>query len=110
MAKVFEWLCSNKLTLNMKKSKYMIITKKKNICPILMKINGVELKQCLSYKYLGVHFDKDLSWGPHIEYLCSKLSKTCGVMAALRNRVCIEILREVYHALIHSYVRYGILT
>ena len=37
-----------------------------------------------------------------------KVSRTVSCLAKLRHSVSIEILREVYHALIHSYVRYGI--
>ena len=67
------------------------------------------IEQCDSYKYLGVYFDKNLCWKPHIDYISQKISKACGPLSKLRNCVDIEILREVYHALIHSYLRYGII-
>ena len=54
-------------------------------------------------------FDKDLNWKPHIDYVCQKVSKSCGSLVKLRNLVDVETLREVYHALIHSYLRYGII-
>ena len=109
LSKVYNWLCSNKLTLNIKKSKYMIISKKRKKQPIVVKINGTKLEQCASYKYLGVIFDKNLNWKPHIEHLCTKLSRACGSLIKIRNCVSIETLREIYHALIHSYLRYGII-
>ena len=37
------------------------------------------------------------------------MSKACGSLANLRYCVNIDLLREVYHSLIHSYLRYGIL-
>ena len=50
--KVHKWLASNKLTLNVKKSKYMIITKQKNdLANFSVKIDGTDLKKCESYKY-----------------------------------------------------------
>ena len=52
--------------------------------------------------------DKNLSWKPHVEYICKKISKACGSLANLRYSVQTHILREVYHSLIHSYLRYGI--
>ena len=110
LKKVSSWLRSNKLTLNMKKTKFMIITKKRISNPhIAIKINEKQLEKCSSYKYLGVVFDKDLNWGPHIEYICSKISKACGCLSLLRHSAGMDILREVYHALIHSYIRYGII-
>ena len=52
LEKVFIWLASNKLTLNMKKSKFMMVTNK-NIPEFYVKINEHLLENCKSYKYLG---------------------------------------------------------
>ena len=109
LEKVFVWLASNKLTLNTDKSKFMILSKRREIPNLSIKMNGVPLESCNSYKYLGVIFDKNLEWGPHIDYISKKISKACGALAKLRHCVNIDMLRNVYHALIHSYVRYGIL-
>ena len=38
-----------------------------------------------------------------------KISKACGALAKIRNCVSIDVLKNVYHALVHSYLRYGIL-
>ncbi|HBI40008.1 MAG TPA: hypothetical protein DDY16_03550 [Tenacibaculum sp.] len=107
--KVWAWLFSNKLTLNIKKSKCMIISKKRKKQSIRVTIDGSELEQCSSYKYLGVIFDKNLNWKPHINHLCIKLARACGCLVKIRNCVSTETLREIYHALIHSYLRYGII-
>ena len=109
LQKVFTWLTSNRLTLNMDKSKFMVISKKRDIPELSVKINNKGLKSCHDYKYLGVVIDKDLSWKSHIKYICSKISKACGALAKLRHFVGIDILKNVYHALVHSYLRYGIL-
>ena len=109
LLKVYNWLASNKLTLNISKSKFMIITNKKNIPVFEVKVNNDCLDKCDSYKYLGVYIDKDLSWKPHIDYICKKISKACGALSKLRHCVGIATLRTVYYALVHSYLRYGIL-
>ena len=72
-----------------------------------IRINGKELKHCDSYKYLGVYFDKDLSWKPQIEHVCKKISKACGALAKTRHFVGEDTLVSIYYALINSYVRYG---
>ena len=107
--KVFIWLASNKLTLNTDKSKFMIVSNKKNIPNLSVKVNKLSLKSCDSYKYLGVMIDKKLNWKSHVKYIGTKISKACGALAKLRNCVGIDILKNVYHALVHSYLRYGIL-
>ena len=110
LEKVFTWLTANRLTLNVGKSKFMIVTKKRiDLSNISIKLNGTNLESCESYKYLGVYFDKNLNWKVHIDYICEKISKSCGLLAKIRNCVETETIREIYHALVHSYMKYGIL-
>ena len=88
----------------------MITTKKKHShSDFVAQVNGTNLEKCDSYKYLGVYFDKDLNWKTHIDHVCKKVSQACGSITKLRNCVDTETLREVYHALAHSYIRYGII-
>ena len=110
LSNVYQWLAANKLSLNIAKTKYMLVTNKniKSFKPSIT-LNGTLLQECEQYKYLGVMIDKNLSWKPHIQYICKKISKACGSLANLRYCVGVNLLREVYHSLIHSYLRYGIL-
>jgi len=86
----------------------MIISKKKKKQSMKINIKDTTLEQCSSYKYLGIIFDKNLNWKPHINHLCIKLARACGCLVKIRNCVSTETMREIYHALIHSYLRYGI--
>lgn len=109
--KVYQWLASNKLTLNISKSKFMIISNKKRIkSNFNVSINDSPLEKCDNYKYLGVIIDNKLNWKSHVEYISTKISKACGVLSKLRHCLSSRVLIEIYHALVHSYVRYGILT
>ena len=109
LQKVYVWLASNKLTLNISKSKFMFFSNKKKVDHILdIKINGKSLEKSNSYKYLGVIFDHDLTWKPHVERICNKISKACGAISKLRHYLDIDTLKSVYFALIHSHIRYGI--
>ena len=54
-------------------------------------------------------FNKNLNWKTHIDYIGKKISSSCGSLVKVRNCVEIDTLREIYHALIHSYIRYGII-
>ena len=108
LKKVYIWLASNKLTLNILKSKYMLFSNKKNIQEMSIKINDKPLEKCESYKYLVVIFDYKLTWKQHVDYVCGKISKACGALSKIRHCVTIETLTSVYYALAHSYLRYGI--
>ena len=109
LQKVNDWLICNKLTLNIDKCKFMIISNKKKIPEnFFVSIDDSPLKQCNQYKYLGVMMDKNLNWKAHIDYISSKISKACGIISKLRYSVSTKLLVEIYNALIHSYLRYGI--
>ncbi len=88
----------------------MLVSSRRSICDFSISLNNEKLEQCDSYKYLGVFIDKDLSWKPHINHLCSKIAKACGALSKMRHIVGIETLKSIYHALINSYLRYGILS
>ena len=106
--KVHKWLCANKLTLNISKSKYMILSSrnKPRERDFAVKINKTKLDKCTSYKYLGVFIDENLNWKAHISYICEKLTKVCGIFAKLRHCVGFDILKMVYHALVASHLNY----
>ena len=106
--KIFNWLIANKLTLNIKKSKFMIISKRKgvNINSFKLKINGVALERCSAYKYLGLWIDEGLTWKTHVKHVCQKLSKACGIVSKIRHCVDINTMKIVYYALGYSYLRY----
>ena len=47
--KVFIWMASNRLTLNVKKTQYMVISNSKKIPELSIKINKTPLMSCDSY-------------------------------------------------------------
>ena len=66
--KVYQWLIQNRLSLNVKKSKYMIFNKTKTkILPnIVLTINNKPIERVRQFKFLGYHLDETLSWKVHI--------------------------------------------
>ena len=65
---------SNKLTINYKKTNYMIITKRKiNKSLFKIKIGQNEIIQKDYVKYLGIIIDNKMNWTQHINYLKAKL-------------------------------------
>ena len=108
--KVYQWLESDKLTLNISKSKFMIVSNKKHVKEdFCVTINNTQLLKCDQYKYLGVVIDKNLNWKQHVEYISTKISKACGILSKLRHCLNSPVLIDIYNALINSYVRYGII-
>ena len=70
LQKINEWFISNKLSLNVKKTKYSFFHKpsKKDDIPLVLpklNINNSEIARTESIKFLGVLLDENLSWKTH---------------------------------------------
>ena len=73
------------------------------------KINIAVIEQKDYIKYLGVKIDKHFNWQPQIKQVNNKLARIIGILSKLRYYVDLNILKQIYYALIYPYLRYGIL-
>lgn len=116
LAKVLDWLTANKLSLNIKKSNFVIFHpyQKQVNYKVKLKIfdyatNNFFLLECKRYiKYLGVIIDDRLSWTFHIDHVASKISKLVGIIAKMRHFVPFYTLLNIYRSLILPHISYGI--
>ena len=78
------WLTANKLTLNVKKTKYMLIGSKFNLSQIhndfTVKVHNTPLARVNKHKYVGVHIDEFLNWRPHINATSKKISAGLAIL------------------------------
>lgn len=108
--KISQWINANKLTINYKKSCYMIISKKLHLATDFKPtINGNLIEKTVNVKYLGVCLDSKLSWECHIDTMHKKLSKVCGMIYKLRHYVPLSTLKLVYYSMFHSHLQYSLL-
>ena len=116
IANVNEWLKANKLTLNIKKSNFVIFRPRQKKLPFIPKINifnpatnkytNLDMKDYV--KYLGVMIDSNLSWKYHTEFICHKVSRSIGIIAKIRHYIPRRLLLQIYNSLIVPYLTYGI--
>ena len=71
MIKIDEWLKCNKLSINIKKTHYIIFSSKIKIIDDdqQVKINSEPIERVYYTKFLGVFLDSNLNWKKHIEYV-----------------------------------------
>ena len=81
----------------------------KNNEPFSVQINGFEIVQTHSYKYLGVMIDDKLKWHDHITYICRKISEFSGLFYRIRRNATTKILLMLYYALVHPHLQYSII-
>jgi len=103
------WFKLNKLSLNIHKTKFMIIkSRKKNINPQRLNINidNINIQQVQYTKFLGVVIDEHLTWDNHIKYTTSKMAKITGILYKSRHRLNRIALRMLYNTLVLPYITY----
>ena len=74
LALVKKWLNDNRLTLNITKSKFVLVGEKqqlKRFQDLSLKIEEDELSRESSYKYLGITSNENMTWGVTLHH-CSK--------------------------------------
>ncbi len=65
------WILENHLSLNLTKTKFMFISKKRKIPFSVDKISiqGFPIERVSTFKYLGIIISEDLSWSAHIDHI-----------------------------------------
>lgn len=104
------WLQANRLSLNVVKSEYMIISSKQRLMKLsrepIIKIGNCLLKRVNSTKTLGVIIDENLTWNDHILYICKKASKGLGIMRQIRDFIPSESLEKIYFTMVLPHLEY----
>lgn len=124
-SKLQQWLAEHLLTVNLEKTKFMcfsiydrnipnIHTLQLHTYQCLNKQNqgcecDMKLCQTNCTKYLGIIIDQNLKWTEHIQQLNNKMHKLVWKFYHLKNIVPFNILKTLYHALVESILRYGII-
>lgn len=96
LARAKDWFTCNKLKLNDSKTQTLTFSSDR----------WDPTSHC---KLLGVYLDTRLNWSPQVDFVCSKLSSQLFCLRQLRKTLTCDMLREVYYALIHSHLQYGVL-
>ena len=108
--KLYTWLVSNKLTLNVSKTRYMVFhyVQKKidfNTFPEV-KINNLAVQRCSNFDFLGLVVNENLSWQPHISKISTKISRAVGTLKRLQNTFPTYTLQTLYNSLISPHLNY----
>ena len=110
MTKIVDWLTANKFSLNISKTKYVLITNKHvSTESFVINVNSNRIERTLTYKYLDVTVDEKLTRKEHCKQLCSTRSKYVGGMYKVKHYLNNQALRMLHHSLINSRAQYGII-
>jgi len=107
LASLADWLNANKLTLNVKKTHYIVFTN--SLSPsssIDLTINGQIIDRVTHTRFLGVIIDEHLRFKHHINLVKSKVAKGIGILSRASKFFNSKTLTDIYHAFIHPYLIY----
>ena len=108
--KIGSWSNTNFLTLNRAKCKYMTISRRKapSVPQTPLLLGGCSLEQVDIFKYLGVLLSHDLSWGGHVQSICSKARKILGLLyRRFYNNAPGDSLLQLYLSLVRPHLDYA---
>ena len=86
-----DWLITNKLSLNIAKTEFMIVRSRQRINAnqdnnMSIRIDDHAIINWVhSVKFLRLYIDSHLTWSLHIEKLCKKISPGIGVLKRVRS-------------------------
>ena len=104
---IAEWLKANKLSLNIKKTHFMVFGNK-NKTPTNMELHiGCQpIEKVEHTKFLGVILDHKITRKKHINYISSKIAKGIGIIKKVRKYLNSDTLISLYYSFIYPYLIY----
>ena len=106
LADISTWLKVNKLSLNIKKTHYMIFTRKKLSHPLDLRIDNQNVHVTKTSKFLGVYIDDKLNWKTDISYVAGKVARGIGVLGKVRKYFNNDCMINLYNAFKYPYLMY----
>ena len=104
---VDNWLKANRLSLNVSKTSYMIISNQKYA--IGMRIRDSILTKVSTVKFLGVTLDENFTFSDHVKNFTTNISKSVGAMRRLHCQLPADVMVKLCYSLVYSHLTYAVL-
>ena len=114
LASLNEWLCGNKLSLNVVKTQAMIIGSKQKLSHI-KKSSSISPSFNVGYddiefvketKYLGLMIDDNLKWDSQIKNIQTKISRALGLLKYAKRYIPTSTLNDMYKGIVEPHLNY----
>ena len=101
------WTRKNKMKINIKKSKDMVLSKKTATFATRLSMEGMPLEKAQKMIHLGVWITSDLTWQKHISEICKRAYARVKMLTKLKYvGIEEEDLIEIYCLMIRSLTEY----
>ena len=98
---VAKWLKGNKLTLNLDKTKCMLIGSSRKISNSNLSVsilNGIDSTD--SFKYLGIIISSDFTWSEHVDYIGKKINQRLSLLRRIKHLLPFKSRLLFYNSLV----------
>ena len=107
---VTQWLNKNNLSLNIDKTKFMVVRKKLNTIDVNSHmgiwVDGVKIEQVQEFKYLGVIIDEHLTFSKHASYVTRKIAQKVNALGRVRKTLSKWSKVLIYKTIIVPHLNY----
>ncbi len=104
LRKLQNWFKSNKLSLNLSKTKIMLFGKCWANMRVQVQVDGFIIERVHENKFLGVTIDDKISWKSHIKHVQNKVSRSISVLYKAKHLLDYKSRHILYCALILPYL------
>ena len=109
LANLTDWFRSNKLSLNISKTNYMLFSNSaKYTNPLNLNISNQIIKNTKCTKFLGLHINENLKWDTHIKSVQARISSSLYAINKIKNFAPRRILTTLYYSMVYPFLIYGI--
>ena len=118
LKKASTWFETNKLTLNVDKTKFMLFSDRDIDLVSLghkLEIGNQTIEQigkkCKEkyFKFVGHVLDDKFSWEGHVKHICKKLASANFAINSTKHFMPLQIRKTLYHTIFESHINFGIL-
>ena len=102
-----KWVKSNGLALNLKKTKYMVFSRTRNVdLPMPLIIANAVIERKHEARFLGVIIDESLNWTRHVKTVLSKMSRYVGIMYKIKKFLPLKARLQIFHSFVQSHLNF----
>lgn len=101
------WCLEWQMSINLRKTVSMTITRKQKSLPFVYSINGHNLSSVTQYKYLGLVITSDLRWSNHVAHIKNKAMKKLGYLRRTLAKSTSNIKLLAYKTFIRPLLEYA---
>jgi hypothetical protein len=104
-AKLSDWYAHSRLSLNVKKTKYILFGSGENM---KLEIQNTIIDRVSHYKLVGITIDEKLNWEEHARLTLNRLKSTFVMLCKTKRQLDTKNLTLLYNSLFRSVMTYGL--